>query len=71
VSMAFDRLHHMQLAMPRIEESAARALFVDVLGMVEVEKPPVLMTRRGAWFSSGKATSSCILGSKVSIQAAR
>jgi len=53
VSMAFDRLHHMQLAMPRIEESAARALFVDVLGMVEVEKPPVLMTRRGAWFREG------------------
>jgi catechol 2,3-dioxygenase-like lactoylglutathione lyase family enzyme len=34
--MAFDRLHHMQLAMPRGEESAARAFFVDVLGMVEV-----------------------------------
>ena len=53
MSMAFDRLHHMQLAMPRGEESAARAFFVDVLGMVEVEKPPVLRTRGGAWFRAG------------------
>ncbi len=51
--MVFDRLHHMQLAMPRGEESAARAFFVDVLGMVEVEKPPVLRTRGGAWFRAG------------------
>lgn len=51
--MVFDRLHHMQLAMPRGEESAARAFFVDVLGMAEVEKPPALRARGGAWFRAG------------------
>ncbi len=51
--MTFDRLHHMQLAMPRAEEQAARDFFVNVLGMVEVDKPPVLAARGGAWFRAG------------------
>lgn len=51
--MGFDRLHHMQLAMPKGEEAAARAFFVDVLGMDEVAKPPVLAARGGAWFRAG------------------
>lgn len=52
--MTFDRLHHMQLAMPRGEEQAARDFFVGVLGMVEVDKPPVLAARGGAWFRAGE-----------------
>lgn len=51
--MTFDRLHHMQLAMPRDEEQAARDFFVGVLGMIEVDKPPVLAARGGAWFRAG------------------
>ena len=49
----FTGLHHMQLAMPRGEEQRARAFFVGVLGMAEIEKPPVLATRGGAWFRAG------------------
>lgn len=49
----FERLHHLQLAMPRGEEWAARAFFGDVLGMTEVDKPPVLAARGGAWFRAG------------------
>jgi catechol 2,3-dioxygenase-like lactoylglutathione lyase family enzyme len=49
----FDRLHHVQLAMPRGEESAARAFFVEVLDMAEVDKPPVLAARGGVWFRGG------------------
>ena len=49
-----DRLHHMQLAMPRGEEAAARSFYVGVLGMTEIAKPPVLARRGGAWFRSGK-----------------
>lgn len=49
----FTRLHHMQLTMPRGEESAARAFYGDVLGMAEVGKPPVLAARGGAWFRAG------------------
>lgn len=51
--MTFDRLHHMQLAMPRGAEQAARDFFVGVLGMVEVDKPPVLAAHGGAWFRAG------------------
>ena len=51
--MTFDRLHHMQLAMPRAEERAARDFFVGVLGMTEVDKPPALAARGGAWFRAG------------------
>lgn len=51
--MTFDRLHHMQLAMPRAEERAARDFFVGVLGMTELDKPPVLAARGGAWFRAG------------------
>ncbi len=54
MSMVFDRLHHMQLAMPKGEEKAARAFFVDVLGMMEIEKPPTLKARGGAWFRAGQ-----------------
>jgi catechol 2,3-dioxygenase-like lactoylglutathione lyase family enzyme len=48
-----DRLHHVQLAMPRGEEHAARKFFVGVLGMTELEKPAVLAARGGAWFRGG------------------
>src|SRR4051794_41987470 len=43
----------MQLAMPRGEEDAARRFFVGVLGMSEIEKPPMLAARGGAWFRAG------------------
>jgi catechol 2,3-dioxygenase-like lactoylglutathione lyase family enzyme len=51
--MTFDRLHHMQLAMPRGDEQAARDFYVGVLGMTEIDKPPVLAARGGAWFRGG------------------
>jgi hypothetical protein len=40
----------MQLAMPPGAEEAARSFFVGVLGLTEIEKPPVLAARGGAWF---------------------
>jgi catechol 2,3-dioxygenase-like lactoylglutathione lyase family enzyme len=46
----FDSVHHVQLAMPRGAEVAARAFFVDVLGMPEIDKPVVLAARGGVWF---------------------
>lgn len=52
-------LHHVQLAMPEGEEEAVRAFFVDVLGMVEIEKPPALAARGGAWFRSGELEIHC------------
>jgi catechol 2,3-dioxygenase-like lactoylglutathione lyase family enzyme len=52
--VSFARLHHVQLAMPAGEEDAARAFFVGVLGMVEVDKPADLAARGGAWFRAGE-----------------
>ena len=51
--MLFEGVHHVQLAMPRGAEDAARAFCVGVLGMTEVDKPPVLAARGGAWFRAG------------------
>lgn len=42
-------LHHVQLAMPPGAEDEARAFYVGVLGMTEVQKPPALAARGGIW----------------------
>lgn len=39
--------------MPPGAEAAARRFYVDVLGMTEIGKPPVLAARGGAWFRAG------------------
>jgi catechol 2,3-dioxygenase-like lactoylglutathione lyase family enzyme len=46
-------IDHVQLAMPPGEETKARAFYVDLLGLVEVPKPPHLAIRGGAWFELG------------------
>ena len=46
-------IDHVQLAIPRDGEDAARDFFVGVLGMTEVPKPPKLAARGGAWFRAG------------------
>jgi catechol 2,3-dioxygenase-like lactoylglutathione lyase family enzyme len=42
-------LHHVQLAIPAGSEDACRGFYVDLLGMREVAKPPVLAARGGLW----------------------
>ncbi|MFE0640331.1 VOC family protein [Streptomyces sp. NPDC058877] len=42
-------LHHVQLALPPGEEEVCRRFYVDVLGMTEIQKPPVLAARGGLW----------------------
>lgn len=49
----FTAVDHVQLAMPPGGEDAARAFFVDLLGMTELPKPRELAGRRGCWFASG------------------
>ncbi|POX54310.1 VOC family protein [Streptomyces sp. Ru72] len=44
---------HVQLAAPPGSEDLLRAYYVDVLGMTEVPKPPVLAARGGCWFQAG------------------
>ncbi|MGI5376029.1 glyoxalase [Streptomyces sp. CA-251387] len=44
---------HVQLAAPPGSEERLRAYYVDVLGMTEIPKPPVLAARGGCWFQAG------------------
>ncbi|MFD5075868.1 VOC family protein [Streptomyces sp. NPDC058371] len=44
---------HVQLAAPPGSEDELRAYYVDVLGMTEIPKPPVLAARGGCWFRAG------------------
>jgi catechol 2,3-dioxygenase-like lactoylglutathione lyase family enzyme len=55
----FDRMSivgidHVQLAAPPGCEAEARRFFSEVLGLAEIEKPPSLAVRGGAWFSAGE-----------------
>ncbi len=47
-----SRLHHVQVSCPAGGENAARAFWVDALGLTEVEKPEPLRGRGGCWFRS-------------------
>lgn len=48
-------IDHIQLACPAGGEARAREFFVEVVGMVEEEKPGPLRGRGGCWFRKGKA----------------
>jgi catechol 2,3-dioxygenase-like lactoylglutathione lyase family enzyme len=49
----FQRIDHVQLAMPPGEEETARRFFCGILGMTEIPKPSELAKRGGCWFASG------------------
>lgn len=44
-------IDHIQLAMPKNEEDAARKFYGLILGLSEIEKPESLKSRGGAWFA--------------------
>jgi catechol 2,3-dioxygenase-like lactoylglutathione lyase family enzyme len=46
---------HVQVAIPRGGEPAARRFYGSLLGMVESPKPAALAVRGGCWFASGSA----------------
>jgi catechol 2,3-dioxygenase-like lactoylglutathione lyase family enzyme len=52
-TIPFTAIDHVQLAMPRGAEETARRFFQDLLGMIELSKPPELAKRGGCWFASG------------------
>ena len=53
--MRVVRIDHVQVAMPAGREAEARAFYGGLLGLREVEKPPVLAQRGGVWFEGGSA----------------
>ena len=48
--MTIIGIEHVQLAMPRGGEDAARAFYTGMLGLPERTKPPELAARGGCWF---------------------
>ncbi|MER5535543.1 glyoxalase [Streptomyces mirabilis] len=44
---------HVQLAAPPGSQDVLRGYYVEVLGMAEIPKPPVLAARGGCWFRAG------------------
>ena len=52
--MPITTLHHVQLAMPKGGEDAARAFYGGLLGLSEAPKPPILAARGGVWFEKGE-----------------
>ncbi|MCX4434470.1 MULTISPECIES: glyoxalase [Streptomyces] len=44
---------HVQLAAPPGSEDSLRGYYIEVLGMTEIPKPPVLAARGGCWFRAG------------------
>ncbi|GAC1540223.1 MAG: VOC family protein [Polyangiales bacterium] len=46
------RVHHVQITIPRGAEDVARAFYVGVLGLREVDKPASLRARGGLWLST-------------------
>lgn len=51
--MSVVGLDHVQLAMPKGGEEAARRFYGQLLGLPEVQKPPHLAVRGGCWFEKG------------------
>lgn len=43
-------IHHVQLSCPAGSEDALRSFYGGVLGLEEIDKPPVLAARGGCWF---------------------
>jgi catechol 2,3-dioxygenase-like lactoylglutathione lyase family enzyme len=53
MSSQVARIDHVQIAAPEGCEAAAREFYGAVLGMKEIEKPPLLRARGGCWFECG------------------
>jgi catechol 2,3-dioxygenase-like lactoylglutathione lyase family enzyme len=52
-NLPFSAIDHVQLAAPPGSEDAARRFYGELLGMMEIPKPPLLAKRGGVWFASG------------------
>jgi catechol 2,3-dioxygenase-like lactoylglutathione lyase family enzyme len=51
--MAILGIDHVQVAVPRGSEDAARAFYGDLLGLEEIPKPKPIRGRGGVWFRVG------------------
>lgn len=47
----FKRIDHIQLCIPIGKEPEARAFYIDILGLKEIEKPEYLRKNGGFWLT--------------------
>jgi len=57
--MTLQAIDHVQLAIPRGGEDAARGFYAGVLGLVERPKPTALAKRGGCWFEGERVKVHC------------
>ena len=57
--MTLEAIDHVQLAIPRGGEDAARTFYGDLLGLAEQPKPEGLAGRGGCWFESARVRVHC------------
>ncbi|HEY7853243.1 MAG TPA: VOC family protein [Caulobacteraceae bacterium] len=57
--MTLEAIDHVQLAIPRGGEGAARTFYADLLGLAEQPKPANLAGRGGCWFESAGVKVHC------------
>lgn len=50
MKIEFKKLDHVQICIPVGKESAARAFYTGILGMVEIPKPEQLLSNGGLWY---------------------
>ena len=53
MNLGVARIDHVQIAAPEGCEAKARKFYGSILGMQELEKPPILKQRGGCWFQCG------------------
>jgi len=53
MSLGIVGIDHVQIAVPRALESECLKFYREILAFSEVEKPPTLKARGGAWFQVG------------------
>ena len=57
--MTLQAIDHVQLAIPRGGEDAARTFYADLLGLAEQAKPASLAARGGCWFEGPRVKVHC------------
>jgi len=51
--MTIQRLHHTQITVPSDKVDEARDFYIGVLGLTEIPKPEILLSRGGFWMRLG------------------
>jgi catechol 2,3-dioxygenase-like lactoylglutathione lyase family enzyme len=54
MSLGITGIDHVQIAVPKALETACLKFYREIFAFLELEKPPELLARGGAWFQVGQ-----------------